>query len=56
MSGQQHLAWEPYNPGPLVIDESSDGSICSSNETDNFNIAIPDWVDKSLSDVLCCNY
>ena len=38
-------------PSSLVIDESSD-----SNSDDSFSITFPDWVDKSLSDVLCCNY
>ena len=45
--------FDHYDSSPLVIDEGSD----SCTNEDNFdNLHVPDWVEKTLSDVLCCNY
>ena len=45
--------FDNYDSSPLVIDEGSD----TCHQEDNFeNLHVPDWVEKTLSDVLCCNY
>ena len=45
--------FENYDSSPLVIDEGSD----SCTNEDNFdNLHVQDWVEKTLSDVLCWNY
>ena len=45
--------FDSYDSSPLVIDEGSD----SCTNEDNFdNLHVQDWVEKTLSDVLCWNY